>query len=194
MSSRSSLTVTSGTTITSAWGNGIRDHIVARTTSDDVSSEGQLCVNTSADTLVTHNGTGAVAIANYGLGSSWTPAITQSFAVAATVNLGRYWINGRRCKCEFQLTCTGFGSASNAIVISGLPVTANASVGAQGYGYLYDASASNSFPFIVTLGSTTTIKLSSTSANAADLSLGVTSFTAALATNDIINATFEYTY
>ena len=66
MSTRSSLTVVSGTTITSAWGNGIRDHIVPKTTSDDVSSEGQLCVNTSADTLVTHNGTGAVAIAIFG--------------------------------------------------------------------------------------------------------------------------------
>ena len=193
MAARSAMTVTSATTIATSWGNNVRDHVVARTTSDDVSSEGQLCANTSSDALIIHNGTGAVAIAHYGLGSTWTPAITQSFAVAATVNYARYWVEGRRCKCEFQLTCTGSGATSNAIVISGLPQTANSSVGAVGYGYLYDASVPNTFPFIVTLGSTTTIKLSSTSANAADLSLGVTSFTAALTTNDIINATFEYT-
>lgn len=194
MAARSTLTVTSGTTITSAWGNSVRDHVVTRTTTDDVASEGQLVVNTSSDALVVHNGTGSVAVAHYGLGSTWTPAIVQSFAVATTVNYARYWIKGRRCKCEFQLTCTSSGATSNAIVISGIPVTANSSVGAIGHGYLYDASVPNTFPFIVTLGSTTTIKLSSTSANAADLSLGVTSFTAALTNNDIINATFEYTY
>lgn len=194
MASRTTFTRTSGSVITSAWANALRDHTVTIGTTDDVASEGQLAVNTSSDALVMHNGTGSVAVAHYGLGSTWTPAITQSFAVAATVNYARYWIKGRRCKCEFQVTCTSFGSTSNAIVISGIPVTANSSVGAVGHGYLFDASVPNTFPFIVTLGSTTTIKLSSSSANAADLSLGVTSFTAALATNDIINATFEYTY
>ena len=85
MSSRSSLTVTSGTTITSAWGNGIRDHIVPKTTSNDDVVEGQLAfnVNTSTDTLVTHNGTGAVPRrANYGRAASSTHRSPQSFATS----------------------------------------------------------------------------------------------------------------
>lgn len=65
MSSRSSLTVTSGTTITSAWGNGIRDHIVPKTTTDDVSSTGQLAANTSTKRLVIHDGSSAVRLAHY---------------------------------------------------------------------------------------------------------------------------------
>lgn len=65
MSSRSSLTVVSGTTITSAWGNGMRDHIIPKTTSDDVSSEGQLAANTSTDRIVVHNGSGAVRFGHY---------------------------------------------------------------------------------------------------------------------------------
>lgn len=56
MAARSTLTVVSGTTITSAWGNGVRDHAVPFTTSDDVSSNGQLAVNTSSSRLVTRLG------------------------------------------------------------------------------------------------------------------------------------------
>lgn len=52
MAARSTLTVTSGTTITSAWGNAVRDHAVPYTTSDDVSSNGQLAMNTTSGRLV----------------------------------------------------------------------------------------------------------------------------------------------
>lgn len=56
MAARSTLTVTSGTTITSSWGNAVRDHAVPGTTSDDVSSNGQLAVNTSTSRLITRLG------------------------------------------------------------------------------------------------------------------------------------------
>lgn len=52
MGARNTLTVVSGTTITSAWGLGVRDHVVPFTTSDDVSSNGQIAVNTSTARLV----------------------------------------------------------------------------------------------------------------------------------------------
>ena len=65
MSTRSSLTVVSGTTITSAWGNLVRDHVVPRTTSNDVSSEGQLAANTSTDRIMVHNGTSAARLMHY---------------------------------------------------------------------------------------------------------------------------------
>lgn len=65
MSARSALTVVSGTTITSAWGNNIRDHAVTRTTTNDVSADGQLVMNTSTGQLVAHDGAGATRIAHY---------------------------------------------------------------------------------------------------------------------------------
>lgn len=52
MAARSTLTVVSGTTITSAWGNSVRDHAVPFTTSDDVSSNGQVAFNTANQRLI----------------------------------------------------------------------------------------------------------------------------------------------
>lgn len=81
MSSRSSLTVTSGTTITSAWGNLVRDHVVPKTTSDDVSSEGQLAANTSTDRIMVHNGTSAARLMHY-TSSGRTGCVGTASAVA----------------------------------------------------------------------------------------------------------------
>lgn len=81
MSTRSSLTVVSGTTITSAWGNGIRDHVVPKTTSDDVSSEGQLAANTSTDRIMVHNGTSAARLMHY-TSSGRTGCVGTASAVA----------------------------------------------------------------------------------------------------------------
>ena len=93
---------------------------------------------------------------------------------------------------EFQvLPCTGFGSASvHAIVISGLPVTANASVGAQGW-LLYDDLGVELFPFIVTLGRPPRSSCRRRRRTPPICRSVSRPFTAALATNDIINATFE---
>lgn len=63
MSTRSSLTVVSGTTITTSWGNNVRNHIVARTTSDDVTADGQMCLNTSTERLVYYDGSSVFPLA-----------------------------------------------------------------------------------------------------------------------------------
>jgi hypothetical protein len=68
MAARSAMTVTTATTITSTWGNNVRDHIVPKTTSDDVSSEGQLAVNTTSDRIMAHDGSSAVRIGHYSVG------------------------------------------------------------------------------------------------------------------------------
>ena len=81
MSTRSSLTVVSGTTITSAWGNLVRDHVVPKTTSDDVSSEGQLAANTSTDRIMVHNGTSAARLMHY-TSSGRTGCVGTASAVA----------------------------------------------------------------------------------------------------------------
>lgn len=63
MAARSTLTVTSGTVITSAWGNSVRDHAVPFTTSDDVTSNGQLAFNTTTNRLVGRIGGTAFPVA-----------------------------------------------------------------------------------------------------------------------------------
>jgi hypothetical protein len=63
MGARNTLTVVSGTTITSAWGNGVRDHIVSYASTNDVSITGQTSFNTSTGRLVYWNGSAAVPIA-----------------------------------------------------------------------------------------------------------------------------------
>lgn len=63
MSARATLTVTSGSTVTSAWGNAMRDHVVGATTADDVSLNGQMAVNTSNDRVVARLGAGNFYVA-----------------------------------------------------------------------------------------------------------------------------------
>lgn len=89
MAARSTLTVTSGTTITSSWGNAVRDHAVPGTTSDDVSSNGQLAVNTSTNRLVTRLGG-----TNYPIAGAM-PRVrlrtTTTFALGATIPATASW-------------------------------------------------------------------------------------------------------
>lgn len=65
MAARSTFTVASGQTITSSWGNSVRDHVVTRTTADDAASEGMLSMNTSTKRLMVHDGAAARRFLNY---------------------------------------------------------------------------------------------------------------------------------
>jgi hypothetical protein len=73
---RTALTRTSGTVITSAWANLLRDHVVPFTTSDDVSSNGQLALNTSSKRLVTQLSSVVYPIAGAMPRVRATPALT----------------------------------------------------------------------------------------------------------------------
>jgi hypothetical protein len=53
--------------------------------------------------------------------NTWTPTVTQSGAVAVTVNRARYKVVNDICHTEVQLTCTAAGTGNNAIVIGGQP-------------------------------------------------------------------------
>ena len=52
---------------------------------------------------------------------SWTPTVTQSVAVAVTVDFAFYTRIGQLAHVEFSLTVTGAGTGGNAIVIAGQP-------------------------------------------------------------------------
>lgn len=123
MAARSTLTVTSGTTITSAWGNSVRNHVVPATGSNDVATEGQLCVNTVADVLVVHDGTTVKQLARYGAWDAWTGTCTQAFAVSYTSTNQTHTLQGRHVSASGLLAFTGFGSVGQPISIaSNLPV------------------------------------------------------------------------
>jgi hypothetical protein len=118
--------------------------------------------------------------------TSYTPTLTQSGAVTKTVTYAKYVQMGKTVIVNVLLTCTGAGSAANSVVV-GLPVTAAQSTNqAIGSGYLFDASVPLNYRAIVSLASATTVFLNPAASTVADV-LGNTSFTAALASGDLIS-------
>jgi hypothetical protein len=92
MAARSTLTVTSGTTITSAWGNSVRDHAVPYTTSNDVTTEGMLAVNTSTDRLMVYDGSAAYRLAHYSsTGRTWVSADFSGAAIGSATTAQLSW-------------------------------------------------------------------------------------------------------
>lgn len=118
MAARSTFTRSAFATITSAWANTLRDHIVSITGSNDVSSEGQLCVNTAADVLVVHDGTTVQQLARYGPWDTWTATAVQSFGVAFTPNGLAVTRSGRHITASGILEFTAFGSTGAQIVVN----------------------------------------------------------------------------
>ena len=127
-----------------------------------------------------------------GAWTSWTPTVTQSGAVTVTNTRSRYARYGRTIHFSLELTVTGTGTGSNAIIVS-LPVTAADSSGASGItGHIRDDSSGINYAFIGYGTSTTTFRLKSTSTDGALGLLGSTTFTAALASGDLIFASGTY--
>lgn len=118
MAARSTLTVTSGTTITSSWGNSVRDHVVSRTTSNDVAAAGQIGFNTTSGIGYTHNGAVAVEFARYTGWTDFTATVTQSFGVAYTATYRGFKRDGFEVTANVVMTFTGNGSSGNTIVVA----------------------------------------------------------------------------
>lgn len=144
-------------------------------------------VVTAADTNLYLNHTG-------GAWTAWTPTITQSGSVTCTVNRATWFRAGRFITATAFLTVTGTGTASNAVVIGGLPVASSYGTGSVGYGAISDLSAVRTYPGIAALTSTTSFVFLGTSTVSADIQLGVatSAFTAALANTDQISFTITY--
>lgn len=131
-----------------------------------------------------------------GEGGAWrtyTPTLTQSGTVAATVTRAVWARYGRTIHFQVTLAVTASGTANNQVTVS-LPATA-ASSGFTiiGGGYLTDATGPSNYAGITYLASTTTAGLQSTSSTALGL-LGFTGtpFTAALASGDTVNISGTY--
>jgi hypothetical protein len=126
----------------------------------------------------------------HGALTSWAPTVTQSGSVTVTVNYATYQRIGRMIIGEFKVTVTGSGSASNAVTIGGIPVTASVSDQLVGSCRLFDTSASQTYMGHLVLTSTTQMSLGSSGAG--DARLGLVGFTAGLASNDVIYGEFQY--
>lgn len=79
-----------------------------------------------------------------GAWTNYTPTLTQSVAVTKTVTRGTYQRVGRIIIANFNLSVTSAGTVSNAVLV-GLPVAADATGGASGFGWIFDASAATRY-------------------------------------------------
>lgn len=78
--------------------------------------------------------------------TAYTPTLVQSGAVTKTVNSARYMRSGRTITAQVGLTCTGAGTAANAVQV-GLPVPA-ASTNSFPIGTFYLAVTASPFNWV----------------------------------------------
>jgi hypothetical protein len=127
-----------------------------------------------------------------GAWTTWTPTLTQSGAVTATITHAVYGRWGRLIIVNLRLAVTGAGTAANAVTVS-LPVTAARVNMVVGTGGVFDQSAGLSYSGNIFLPSTTTMDFRQHgSGTATDNRLGVAGFTAALAAGDGVEGFFMY--
>lgn len=88
---------------------------------------------------------------------TWTPAVTQSGAVTATVTLGRYMRIQKLVIAVAKLSITGTGTTNNAVKVS-LPITAKDSGQIVGQGFIYDASTNLTYLVAAESDTTTTTR------------------------------------
>lgn len=198
MSSRAALTVVAGSVATSAWANLIRDHVIARTTTDDVTAEGMVTANTNTNKVMVHDGTSARTLVAYGEWDSWigTAGTIQDGGGAALAYqagaVATYTMIGRTVlwRLNAQVQSVSYGTSGGGIKI-GLPVAADTTFGVVGWGYYYDASTGVYYPAVVSCaGSATVAGINSTAVAQANINVGLQ--VGYLDVNDFINLAGSY--
>jgi hypothetical protein len=119
--------------------------------------------------------------------SSYTPTLTQSATVTKTVEFASYHTVAGITSVVVSMNVTGTGTAANAVLI-GVPV-AQSSFRAQGQGAIFDASTSTWYHGVAVFVSSTVVQIFP---NASTTALGVSSFTAALASGDKVCLNLQY--
>lgn len=193
MTARSGFTVTNGATIATTWGNGVRDHLVPIGTTDDVSSEGQLAVNTSTDQLVIHNGSAAKNLVGYGGWTSYNPTVAQGGTMTWSATENAWTRVGRTIHFKVNVTITGGISTGTTTIEIALPVTGAAAYDIVGSGFIYDASTAIYYPAIAMMkGTATSVWMLSTAVDSTQPTLGLGVFTDGLDVNDTIRLAGTY--
>jgi len=126
-----------------------------------------------------------------GAWTSWSPTITQSGSVTYSGAYGGYGRWGRKIVAQGEFNITGTGTAANIVTVA-LPATAANAGQPIGQGWIFDASTGFfHYGQLITQTTTTASFLIQTNGAAATF-LGTTSFTAALASGDIIGVNLCY--
>ena len=127
--------------------------------------------------------------------TTFDPVITQSGAVAHTVNSSTYQRVGRNISWRFTLTCSGAGTAANVVTVS-LPVNnvLASDMATIGTMEIYDTSANTIYggPAVTVTAGTIRARSRFPDANVGFTYLGTLNFTAALAAGDIITGCVAY--
>jgi hypothetical protein len=121
-----------------------------------------------------------------GAWTAWTPTLTQSGAVAKTINYAKYMRVGRLIVAQADLRPTAAGTAGNNVLV-GLPVAAEATAAATflavGGGHIYDASTNTVYTGDWVLSTATSVSMLLDQASASSWGLAPS---IALASGDVI--------
>lgn len=118
---------------------------------------------------------------------TYTPVVTQSNTPTSTVESAKYHTVAGMTHVVAHVAITSNGTASNAVRMS-LPV-ASTSYRCQGIGGVYDASAATWYFGMALFVTSTTVEFRPN----ASAALGAASFTAALASGDVVFLNCQYT-
>jgi hypothetical protein len=195
-------TSVAGTTITASWANAnVRDQAVtpfASTTARDSAITapvaGMVCVTTDTSTVWTYSGTAWVQSAQNGAWTTWTPVITQSGTVTATIQRASYARYGRTIVASFRVSITGTGTAANQVSFAP-PVNSAYGADIVGYGLIFDTSAGLSYTGSFAMdGVANRVVIAAAGVGVSPVQLGATGsgFTAALAAGDVVTGYMTY--
>jgi hypothetical protein len=126
----------------------------------------------------------------WGQWTSYTPTLGQPGNVTKTVTYARWMRIGRLIVCRVQMVSTAVGITANAITVS-LPVTAAVAGPFVGEFGAVDTGTANYFG-IAYLNSTTTVAGLHTSGSGAGNAIGTGTAAFALASGDVVYASFMY--
>lgn len=154
-----------------------------------VKTEGMYAFLEDVNTMTVYSGAAWSTIGPvHGSVSTWTPTLTQSGTVTATVTSARYTRVGRWIMGYTRLDVTGTGTATNAVTVS-LPVAAASTV--MGSGWIYDSSATTNYTGAASVNTSTTVAMIQHNSTSGFMG-AVGNFTAALASGDIVQVSFMY--
>lgn len=128
--------------------------------------------------------------------TDYTPTLVQSGAVTKTVTYARYLRVGRMITVQIYLVVTGSGTSANTVVV-GLPVAAasTSSMALPGTATIFDTSANTFYPGFPKLSSSGTDLVFTPAGASVGLGsqfLGLSSFTAGLASGDVVTCSAVY--
>lgn len=130
----------------------------------------------------------------HGANTTWTPVVVQGATPTLTNDRGVYMRTGRRVLSDGYLSLTSSGTAANLVTLS-LPVQAASSNANTilGWGFIYDASVTNAYMGFWVPASATTAKLQMVGVGGVSVAYaGTSTFTAALASADLVSYNFNY--